>query len=184
VVFVLPAMRPATQSGAGQGSPGIGATSAAQSAPSAARTPPPLTGTPREQADRLYNRIMETFAAGDSAGAVFFLPMALEAYRMASPLDADGYFHLSLLQLTAGDPGGARSTAERILAERPDHLLGLAAAAQASHVAGDDAASQGYYRRFLEAYDSEVGRELREYVEHAPMLPALLEEARARASRD
>src|SRR5688572_12716046 len=38
----------------------------------AAGTPPQLTGTPREQADRLFNRIMTEQAGGDTAQAKFF----------------------------------------------------------------------------------------------------------------
>src|SRR5690606_11417068 len=81
-------------------------------------------------------------AAGDSAEVSFFLPMALAAYRQAGPLDADGLYHLSVLEIAAGDPAAARATAERILETEPDHLLGLAAAARAARDAGENAAAR------------------------------------------
>jgi len=140
--------------------------------------PPPLTGTPREQADRLFNRIMQASAAGDSAEVSFFLPMALAAYRQAGPLDADGLYHLSVLEVAAGDPAAARATAERILEAEPDHLLGLAAAARAARAAGEDAAARAFYDRLLQAYDAQRQRTLPEYADHAAILPLYQEEAR------
>lgn len=139
---------------------------------------PPLTGTPREQADRLFNRIMQASAAGDSAEVSFFLPMALAAYRQAGPLDADGLYHLSVLEVAAGDPAAARATAERILEAEPDHLLGLAAAARAARDAGENAAARRYYARLLEVYDVQRQRALPEYGDHAAILPVYQEEAR------
>jgi hypothetical protein len=113
-------------------------------------TPPPLTGTPREQADRLFNRVMAAREQGNSAEALQFAPMGIQAYQMAEPLDDDGLYHLAILQNTASDYAAARQTAERILQRNPNHLLGLAAAA---------------------AYDAEVGRGLVEYVDHSRILP-------------
>lgn len=136
-----------------------------------AGTPPPLTGTPREQADRLFDRIMTAAAAGDTAGARQFTPMAIAAYGMAAPLDADGLYHLAAVHLVAGDPARARMTAEQILASDERHLLALAVAGQAAVQAGDSAAARDYYARLLAAYDAEVARGLPEYEAHSRSLP-------------
>lgn len=172
VVFVLPAFR---GSASGAGSVGGATPSGAATGGASA---PPLTGTPREQADRLFNRVMESFAAGDSAGGRAFLPMAIEAYRLAAPLDADGFFHLSLLHGASGDAAAALAAADSILAGDPNHLLGLAAAAQAARALGDDGSAREYYRRYLAVYDAETARGVVEYMEHAPMLPIFLDAAR------
>ncbi|MGQ0814455.1 MAG: hypothetical protein ACT4O1_08305 [Gemmatimonadota bacterium] len=129
--------------------------------------PPQLTGSPREQADRLFNRVMTERANGDTARARFFLPMAIQAYEIAGDPDADGWYHLSLLQAFSGDDFAARKSAERILATAPNHLLGLAAAADAARAGGDAMAARNYYRRFLAAYESESKRDLPEYRDHA-----------------
>lgn len=142
-------------------------------------TPPPLTGTPREQADRLFNRIMTAVEGGDSAGARGFTPMAIDAYRMAAPLDNDGLYHLAVVHTVAGDPESARATAEQILAGNPNHLLGLAVAGESAVLAGDTAAARDYYSRLLAAYDAEVAKGLQEYQDHARSLP----EFRATAQR-
>lgn len=134
-------------------------------------TPPPLTGTPREQADRLFNRIMTAAERGDSAEALRFTPMAINAYGMAAPLDHDGLYHLAIVHTVAGDYAAARATAEEILAADPNHLLGLAAAGEAAERAGDTAAARDYYGRLLAAYDDEVERGLQEYQDHAQSLP-------------
>jgi tetratricopeptide (TPR) repeat protein len=134
-------------------------------------SPPPLSGTPREQADRLFNRVMEERSAGNNERATFFLPMAIMAYEQAAPLDDDGLYHLSLLQAAAGRGADARATAETILARQPNHLLALAAAAEAAQAAGDIAAARDYFRRFLDNYDAEKDRPLPEYQDHGRILP-------------
>lgn len=152
---------------------------ASASIPGAAGAPGPLTGTPRELADRLFNRIMQLREAGDTARARFFLPMGMQAYAMAGELDADGLYHLSLLQGMAGNGAEGRATAEKILATSPDHLLGLAAAAEAANVAGDRTAARAYYRRLLDHYDAESKKPLPEYAEHRRILPEYRAEADA-----
>jgi tetratricopeptide (TPR) repeat protein len=158
--LVAPALRPKRPGPAAQAPP--------MSQPG---RPGPLTGTPREQADRLFNRVMEARAAGDTGQVAFFLPMALAAYEQAGELDADGLYHLSLLQSLAGQPRAALNTAERVLATSPDHLLALAAAAEAARDAGDHAAARRYYERFLAVYDTERARQLPEYLDHSRILP-------------
>jgi tetratricopeptide (TPR) repeat protein len=141
--------------------------------------PPPLTGTPREQADALFNRIMSARESGDSTGAVFFTPMAIQAYGMAEPLDDDGRYHLALVHTVAGNHDEAVATAEQILEGSPQHLLALAAAAEAEAIRGNLDAARAYARRFLDAYPTERDRQLQEYVDHAAILPEYEREARA-----
>lgn len=175
LVLILPSLRRGFE-------PSPFAPMAAAPAPSTpgAGTPPPLTGTPREQADRLFNRIMEESSAGNQERATFFLPMAISAYEQAGELDDDALYHLSLLQAMAGQPADARATAEMILTRSPQHLLGLAAAAQAAEDAGDTAAAREYSRRFLESFETEQSRTLPEYRDHGRILPEYRREAEAR----
>jgi hypothetical protein len=141
--------------------------------------PPPLTGTPREQADRLFNRIMTEQAGGDTARAKFFLPMAFQAYDNAGELDNDALYHLTLLHSLGGDFPAARAAAERILAREPNHLLALSSAGNAARDAGDSAAARQYYSKFLSAYDAESKRDLPEYRDHGRVFPDLKAEAEA-----
>jgi len=140
---------------------------------------PALSGDMRANADGLFDRIMRELAAGDTARARFFVPMAVDAYRMAGDLDADGLFHLSLVHAIGGDHAAARQAAGRILSGDPNHLLGLAAAAAAAEGEGDAEAARAYHRRFLEALPAERDRPLQEYRDHAPILPGYEEAARA-----
>jgi predicted nucleic acid-binding Zn ribbon protein len=136
-------------------------------------TPPPLTGTPREQADRLFNRIMSAQAQGDTTNARFFTPMAIQAYQSAQPLDHDGLYHLAMVHTVAGDYAAARNTAQQVLAQNPNHPLALAAAGEAAERAGDVDDARAFYRRFLDAYDAEIARGLQEYQDHARIMPEL-----------
>lgn len=137
----------------------------------------PLSGTPREQADRLFNRIMTEQQGGDTARAKFFTPMAIQAYGMVPNLDDDGLYHLSLVHHVAGDYKAARETAQRILAKNPDHLLALSAAANAAIAEGDKTAAKRYYEKFLAVFDSERKKDLPEYQDHGRMFPQLKTEA-------
>jgi hypothetical protein len=146
-------------------------------APAAPGTPPPLNGTPRELADRLFNRIMDAREKGDMATARQFAPMGIQAYEGAQPLDDDGLYHLAVIHNVAGNYEEGRATAERILAGNPDHLLALAAAAEAMEGASDQAAALQYHQRFLDAYNAEIGRALPEYLDHARIIPEYREAA-------
>jgi hypothetical protein len=185
-VLLVPGLRRATTSSDDQVAAGPTQDQPADAAPPAAGpfqgggggSPPPLTGTPREQADRLFNRIMQTREGGDTARAKFFLPMGIQAYKNAAPLDDDGLYHLSLLQGFSGDGAGARQTAEQVLQHAPAHLLALIAAAEAARIQGDNTAAKAYYRKFLANYDSERKKNLPEYQDHDQILPAYQAEAR------
>ena len=142
--------------------------------------PPDLSSmTPREAADRLYTRVMSAAEEGDSLQAQQFMPMAIAAYERAAPLDHDGLFHLSLLQRTAGDLETALSTAEGILQEDPDYVLGLVAAAQAATELGLEDQAAAHYRHLLDVYDAQVARGLPEYGMHSPIMSSARSDAEA-----
>jgi hypothetical protein len=150
-------------------------------APTAAApgTPPPLSENMRENADRLFNRVMRAREAGDTAQMRQFAPMAVMAYENSGTLDADGLYHLSILQTVAGDPATARLTAGRILDSVPQHLLALAAAAEASIALNDSTSARDYYQRFLTALPNERSKPLPEYQDHSGLLPQIESDARA-----
>jgi tetratricopeptide (TPR) repeat protein len=146
-------------------------TNGSVSTPNGNVTPPALTGTPREQADRLFDRIMTTYEKGDTAQARFFLPMGMAAYQQAGDLDDDGLYHLALLQTAAGQYSDAIASTKKILAKDADHLLALGAAAEAAENAGDNTAAREYNEHFLRVYDVEKKKTKEEYVEHSRVLP-------------
>lgn len=133
--------------------------------------------TPRERADRLFDRVMRNLSQGDSTGARQFVPMALAAYDMAGQPDTDARYHIGALHMVAGDPAAARAQADTILASNPRHLFGLFTAAQAEQERGNTEEVRALYRRFLDAYDAEIARGLPEYQAHQPALPGMRAEA-------
>lgn len=182
VAIILPATR-------GRGTEASAGVASAMPAPeagnmgavggSASGTPPPLTGSPREEADQLFNHIMQLKESGDSARAAFFLPMGIQAYQMAGDLDDDGLYHLSLLENMKGDAAAARATAEKILAGSPDNVLALGAAAEAAVAQGQTAAARKYYQHLVDVFPVQKSKDLPEYKDHAQVLPAYDQEARA-----
>lgn len=135
--------------------------------------------TPREAADRLFDRVMRAVSAGNDAEVQQFLPMAIAAHERAMPLDADGLFHMALLQLTGQDPAAAIQTAEAGLKESPDHLLLLSVAAEAQQAAGNPDAAADLYRHLLDVWDREMASGLPDYQAHEQTLRDTESTARA-----
>jgi hypothetical protein len=133
--------------------------------------------TPRQAADNLFDRVMRAVADGNTTEATNFLPMAIAAYDMARPLDADGLFHLSLLQRASQDFAGSLNAALNGLTENPDHVLNLYGAAEAAIALGDSVAARGYYERLVAAWEREMAAERFEYEDHAALLPLIQEDA-------
>ncbi len=125
--------------------------------------------SPREAADRLFNRVMTTISQGDTAGALAFQPMAVQAYGLVADLDLDGLVHRALLELLVS-PEAAMASAQQVLAVEPDHVLGLGIAADAAVRMGDDARAEELYRHVLRVYDAQAARSLVEYDSHRTVM--------------
>lgn len=122
--------------------------------------------SPQERASRLYDRVMALSERGQQDSVQFFAPMAMQAYLMLGALNADQRYDLGRIAAVSGEETVARAQADTILAQQPKHLLGLLLAADAAKLRGDQAAAQGYLRRFAAAAPTEKSRQLPEYVEH------------------
>jgi hypothetical protein len=148
----------------------------AQQAPAGAGDPSSVdlaSMTPRERADRLFNRVMQGVSSGDTTRLGFFAGMAIQAYGMVPERDADLHYHLGELYRLTGDAASARAQADTILAADPQHLFGLYGAARAEELRGREAVAKGMYQRFLDAYATQVARNLPEYQEHSQGLPGM-----------
>jgi len=132
-----------------------------------------------EQAMVLYDRVMRSSSAGDTADVAFFLPKALVVHEQMNPEDPDGIFHFTLLYLTGEDFEAALAKAKEGLDRVPDHLLLLGASGEAAVGLGDLDAAREHYGRFLEIYDVEMGLMRSGYEHHQPLFPIYQEEARA-----
>lgn len=139
--------------------------------------------TPREAADRLFGRVMSAAETGDSTQAAQFMPMAIQAYQRAQPLDLDGLFHLSTLQRTSLDLAAALETAQQGLGTNEDHLLLLHAGAEAAREAGDIELSSQYYDRILSVYDAEMASGNVDYQAHSSMMTTIRQNAQAQLER-
>ena len=156
----------------------------ASTAPAGASAVDLSSMTPREAADRLFNRVMTAASSGDVAEVTNFLPMAIGAHELVEDLDADGKFHLVLLRLQGSLNDEALSAAEEILADQPQHLLGLAGAADASLALGDSASARAFFQRWLDAFDAERAKNLPEYSDHSGIFPTMRVTAQALIGND
>jgi hypothetical protein len=133
--------------------------------------------SPREAADRLFNRVMTAAEGGDTAQVTFFGPMTIQAYRNAAPLDIDARLHVGMVYLILKDPAGAAAEADSIARSSRTHLFGAILRARAAEAQGNAAAERQAYTQMLDNWDTERAKNLEEYGQHE----AVLTQARAAA---
>ena len=135
--------------------------------------------SPQERADRLFNRVMVLNGQGKSDSVLFFAPMAIEAYRMLSPLNEDQRYDLGRIAEVAGALPLARAQADTILAGNPSHLLGLILAARIASLEKRTADQKASESKLLAVHASESAKKLPEYDRHAEDIQNALTSARA-----
>lgn len=149
-------------------------------APGGMRGPDISNMSPQERADRLFDRVMRLAGEGKADSIGIFAPMAIQAYQMIGTLDADQRYDMGRLAETMGDGVLAAAQADTILAQQPNHLLGLILAARAAGLNEDDAARRRFEQRFLAAEPQESKRNLPEYQRHRAEIAEALAKARKR----
>lgn len=145
--------------------------------------PPDLTSmSPREAADRLFNRIMTASERGDKQEALRFVPMALQAYAGLGTLDNDARYHVALIHLTAGDSKNARVQIDGLRKSVPGHLLATMLEHQIAERAGNQSAVAQANNAFLAAYAAEIATGRAEYLDHQTTIDRFRQAAQASAA--
>ena len=142
--------------------------------------------SPRQAADRLFDRVMREDEAGNEAQAQQFATMAIQAYGMLPPaeIDLDARFHLGLLNLVLDDPDASDREADLMLAVDSQHLLAFALKARSAGLRGDTAAQQAAYTMFLDALPAGLTAGNPEYAMHDNMLESEAVRAREATGRN
>ena len=143
-------------------------------------TPPDISQmTGRERFLRLHDRIMGSLEQGDSATAVQFTPMAIQAYGMLTPeeRDVDIRYHAVTLMLGSGDFLAATALTDSLARELPGHLLVDMLRAGIAEGKNDRPAAQRAYAKFLADFNAQIATGRQEYVEHRPLLDAFRQRA-------
>jgi hypothetical protein len=138
------------------------------------------TMSPREAADRLFNRVMTADETGDAAQATQFAPMALQAYQRAEPLDADGHYHVGLLNLVQFDAGRVREEIRVQEKVSPNHLLALDLTYKLARHGGNEAEQTEVLVRYGASFDGEIASKRPEYEAHRVTIDKLLTLAKQR----
>ena len=129
--------------------------------------PPDLsTMSPREAADRLFNRVMMADEQGNAAEVEQFSPMTVSAYEMLESLDTDALFHVGLIHAAAGNDEEARDYAERMKAVVPNHLLAALLEHRLAQADSNSTAAESAIKRFHAHYDEEISIGRPEYEHH------------------
>jgi hypothetical protein len=135
--------------------------------------------TPEQRAERLYDRIMKEVEAGRTENVRTFMPMAIAAYEMITPLNLDQRYDLGRIGEVGGDTTLARAQADTILAAKPTHLLGLILKAKAARMEGNESRARDADARLLAAEAKERASGLQEYLSHKNDIDAAVTSARA-----
>ncbi|HEV7593659.1 MAG TPA: hypothetical protein VGO33_01585 [Gemmatimonadaceae bacterium] len=143
-----------------------------------ARAPDISSLSPQERADRLYNRVMLLATQGKADSVQFFAPMALTAYQMLAPLNADQRYDMGRIGEVVGALPLAKAQADSILRENPNHLLGLILEARLAMLAGDSTQLHAYERRLIAAEKSEAPKKREEYLRHQDDITNALQQAK------
>lgn len=149
-----------------------------QVAGSGVRAPDISSLSPQERADRLYNRVMLLATQGKTDSVQFFAPMALTAYQMLSPLNADQRYDMGRIGEVVGALPLAKAQADSILIGNPNHLLGLILEARLATMVGDTAQLHLFERRLIAAQKTELATKRDEYVRHQDDITNALQQAR------
>ena len=129
--------------------------------------PPDLSKmTPREAADRLFNRVMAASERGDIDEVRRFAPMAVQAYELIENINLDGLFHLGLMNLVMENKKDVMSFAERIKNKIPNHLLALFLEYKVAALMQDASQKNKIGKIFLKSYPEEIKIDREEYVAH------------------
>jgi hypothetical protein len=134
--------------------------------------------SPQERADRLFNRVMLLNGQGKTDSVLFFAPMAISAYQMLAPMNADQRYDLGRIAEVAGALPLAKAQADTLLLEHPNHLLGLILGARIATLNGDAPARKQFETRLLAAEKSELAKKLPEYARHGNDITSALATAR------
>jgi hypothetical protein len=135
-------------------------------------TPPDISAmSATERFNRLFDRVMRAAAAGDSAQARQFMPMAILAYGMLDTVTADARYHAAVLYAESGKDAEALALADTLLAQDPGHLFGYLVRGEVADRRRDARAAAAARKDFKDHYQAEIGRADRpEYGEHKPVI--------------
>jgi len=139
--------------------------------------------SPRDQFDRLFNRIMTASEQGDTATANRFSPMALQAYQNLPEVDQDARYHAAMLRLHGGDIAGAQALADTIGTIQKGHLFSYVLNTAIARFSNDQAKLKQNYEGYLTHLDAEMAAGRSEYQDHKAMLDNFTTQARAATGR-
>jgi hypothetical protein len=136
--------------------------------------------TPQERASRLFDRIMRLSEEGKRDSVALFSSMAITVYESLGPLDLDARYDLGRIAQVSGQLDIAKAQSDSILAQFPDHLLGLILAVAVADARGNQAERATFERRLLAAEANQRARPLDEYIRHRADIDSAVVVARRR----
>ena len=132
--------------------------------------------SPREAADRLFNRVMIADEQGRSPEVAQFAPMAIAAYDRLETMDLDAIYHVGLIQAASGDVEAAAEAIERLRAVVPNHLLATLLDYRLAIDANDQSKAERLVQRFKSHFEDEIEIDRPEYQHHRRQIDVFREQ--------
>lgn len=139
--------------------------------------------SPREQANRLFDRVMAAQERGDQQEVSFFVPMAIQAHGLLGALDNDARYHLGLLHTVGGSYELALLQADSLELQSSRHLFAAMLRGSVASARGETTDLRAAHQSFLDLYDRELATGKPEYEEHTTSISIFLAEARSNVTR-
>lgn len=135
---------------------------------------------PREQMDRLFDRIMRLREEGKTDSVRFFAPMVMGLYERPDlqPLDADLRYDYGTVANAAGEYAIERAQSDTLLTASPDHLLGLVMRIRSARGQANEADARRAEQQLVAAEPKERPKALPEYQRHRADIDEALKKAR------
>ncbi|MFQ5549670.1 MAG: zinc ribbon domain-containing protein [Gemmatimonadales bacterium] len=133
--------------------------------------------SPRERANRLFDRVVAAAERGDSSEVAFFSPMAIQSYELLGTWDDDARYDVGIIYAVSAQLDDALAQADSIELSNPNHLLAKVIRAEVANRRNDREAQHDAYRDFLSAYDVEIEILRPEYAAHRRTIDGFRSEA-------
>ena len=175
IVVAIARMAPTTPGNAP--APFAGPAAAGQADPSGGAAPDISNMSPRERADRLFDRIMQSGEQGDTARMKFFKPMAIQAYQMLGTPDDHIHYDEGMIYAAVGEADSAIAQASAIERNTPNNLLALMVRIAIASAKKDQPTLRRLYTSYLDKFDREIAAARPGYDEHRTALDGVKAEA-------
>jgi len=126
--------------------------------------------SPKQAAQRLFDRVMRSAQAGDTQQVSFFGPMTVQAYARVPTLGNDDHYDIGLINGLLNQPEAELAEADTIAKAVPTHLFASMLRYDVAHTRNDSGAMRRAAQNFLNHYTAEMKANRPEYADRTSLI--------------